>query len=409
MVKMTGVFLIMAFAMSVTIPVHASGHPTVNVEGYISYQPRNFQQYGAMQTGNELQVDLIHRDHLGIDHDLYTTWADGSGNYKFDNIENWFYADQSRLNVIIRVRTSNPKTSVTNRLFDPYVFDTPTPVSLLTDYYTYWITPAITASSSSYAAIWIFEDIRNAWHFVNNNYASYDPGNVNAIWEPGLDCFPFDLNKLTDLIKLPDCNSAFTYGGTVPPHFIWISNYQNGISMDTVIHETGHMYMVNSPNKGWYTGCLTHSIFTANNVNCAWFEGWADFFPLAVNNDPCYNVLKVIACTGIKDQDYYNLEVHSRTDTDPNFNKGPAVEGRVAGALYDLYDNTNEGYDRISAGFYPIAHIALGNSPINTFWDFWNNWNSSSGQNQLLSGLTLWWNTINFIYWTYLPTVLKNP
>jgi hypothetical protein len=86
------------------------------------------------------------------------------------------------------------------------------------------------------------------------------------------------------------------------------------------------------------------------------------------------------------------------------------VEGRVAGALYDLYDSNNEGFDRISTDFYPIAYFVLGGTRITTFYDFWSNhWEFNSGQNPFLSGLTLWWNTVGYINVRQidLPTVMK--
>ena len=105
------------------------------------------------------------------------------------------------------------------------------------------------------------------------------------------------------------------------------------------------------------------------------------------------------------------LEVHSRADNLAlfNFNWGPAVEGRVAAALYDLYDSNNESYDWVSAGFPPIAHIALGTSQLSTFQDFWNAWNAAYPQISFPSKVTLWWNTINYgnIQQLFLP-VIKN-
>jgi hypothetical protein len=180
--------------------------------------------------------------------------------------------------------------------------------------------------------------------------------------------------------------------------------------MDTVIHESGHMYMVNA-NNWWYTGCPTHYMFISSNINCAWSEGWADFLPLAVNGDQCYNFATVNPCAGVPDQNFYNLEVHGRADNQLQFAWGDNVEGRVASALYDLNDINNDGFDRISTGFYPIAHIALGGTQTTTFQDFWNSWNNSSGQNSFLTGLTLWWNTIPYVNIRQidLPIVVKQP
>jgi hypothetical protein len=147
-------------------------------------------------------------------------------------------------------------------------------------------------------------------------------------------------------------------------------------------------------------------------ANCAWTEGWANFFLLAVNGDQCYN-FGPNPCQGTADTDYYNLEAHSRADRDQvKFPWGDTVEGRVAGALYDLYDSNNEGFDRISTNFYHIAYFALGGTQITSFYDFWSNhWKFNSGQNPFLSGLTLWWNTIGYINVRQinLPIVIKQP
>jgi len=176
--------------------------------------------------------------------------------------------------------------------------------------------------------------------------------------------------------------------------------------MDVVVHETGHKFMANA---GWWypwPDCWTHYMFGENDQQCAWSEGWADFFAMAVNGDPCFN-FKENPCWGTIDQDYYNLEVHSRTDNPSIFPWGDGVEGRVAATLYDLYDPQNENYDMVSAGFAPISQLALGN--VHPFIQFWYLWNISSGQDYLKSGLAFWWNTVDYanIQQIFLPVVMK--
>ena len=102
------------------------------------------------------------------------------------------------------------------------------------------------------------------------------------------------------------------------------------------------------------------------------------------------------------------LELHSRADNSTNFNWGDTVEGRVAAALYDLYDSDNEGFDNRSAGFSPISQIALGSYQISSFPSFWLYW-IVNDQYPFLSGLTLWWNTINYvsIWQAFLPIARK--
>jgi hypothetical protein len=267
---------------------------------------------------------------------------------------------------------------------------------------TWTINFSLTSSWQDYQAIWIFEDIRNAWIYVHENNAQYDPGPVTAVWERNTNCYPL---QLPDWLNAP-CGS-FAYGGT-GIHFIFVSHDDNTLSMDVVVHETAHMYMVNA-NQWWYTGCTQHWVFNPpSNVNCAWAEGWADFLPLPVNNSQCYNRFSVNSCQGQVDFDYFNLETHIRGDNPQQFNWGDTVEGRVAGALYDLYDYNNEGFDRKSAGFLPIAQIALDSYQTTTYYEFFLNWIYSC-QDSFASGLTLWWNTISYINirLIYLPVIRK--
>lgn len=119
------------------------------------------------------------------------------------------------------------------------------------------------------------------------NGTPYNPGDVITVWEPGMVCNPFTILNIPRI-----CDSSFTYGGPLFSHFIFIADDTNN-SMDVVVHETGHMFMVNVNNgNGWWLfdpPCWGHTMSSSIDVNCAWSEGWADFLPLAVNGDQCYN------------------------------------------------------------------------------------------------------------------------
>jgi hypothetical protein len=125
----------------------------------------------------------------------------------------------------------------------------------------------------------------------------------------------------------------------------------------------------------WYQfSCFDHEIYSQESTQCGWSEGWADFFAIAVNGDACYD-FDIGPCTGVVDVRYFDLENHTRND--PNAQGswwGDGVEGRVAGALYDLMDSTNESpwFDTASWGFDPIVDVALvgsGKSNLNEFWN----------------------------------------
>ncbi len=90
-----------------------------------------------------------------------------------------------------------------------------------------------------------------------------------------------------------------------------------------------------TPNCG-----TVHSIFSPTSPGCAWVEGWALWVAVRVLNDPVFT---------LPDGSGFNLE----TPTWTNFTSayGDTVEGRVAAALIDLSDSTNEAHwDRFSEG-----------------------------------------------------------
>jgi hypothetical protein len=130
---------------------------------------------------------------------------------------------------------------------------------------------------------------------------------------------------------------------------------------------------------------------------------------MAASGDPCFNRSTPGRCTGTPDVNYYNLEVHSRVDNPDLFRWGDAVEGRVAGALWDLFDNSpGENYDRASYSFGSIAELALGNNlhPLAMFWYFLD---ITYPEDHLQNGFAFWWNTINYvdIQQNFLPLVIK--
>lgn len=128
-----------------------------------------------------------------------------------------------------------------------------------------------------------------------------------------------------------------------------------------ILHEVAHNYMWNvyggynppSPN------CDGHSLGIASGPGCAWTEGWASFFALAVYNDP---ILELIGMDGI---DFENP---------PNeWDSGDEVEGRIVAALWDIFDDQIDGIDLSMFGFNEIWSI-LYNQNNDNFQEFWETW-----------------------------------
>jgi hypothetical protein len=129
------------------------------------------------------------------------------------------------------------------------------------------------------------------------------------------------------------------------------------------------------PNTGG-----SHNINTESNVNTAWTEGWADFFPLASQNDSYFTYLG-----------HYNIDLETPTGY---WEDGDKVEGRVAGALWDIFDSANDGYDTFSDGFVNIWDT-ISNQVDDTYHEFYESW-VSRGHDQCGFLLTAYQNTIDY-------------
>jgi hypothetical protein len=361
----------------------------VTVQGVFKYADRGSNEANAL--GRYTKVYLYEQDPGGTDDLLEITTTDGNGFFKFPMLSNW---DEDGTD-------SDP----INRRLDVYLVfeadykDSPSAYRRVTDLngYTYvWPTSVLNDISDglinltvpipndfpTLPAMWIFQDLRRAWEYIRNS-TGVDPGSITAKWQRGENCYP----------SWPFCSSLF-YAGPGGP-FIFIDD-NSRFSGDTVVHEAGHHYMWNK--TGWWLWwdirCYKHSLFTQEDVHCAWSEGWADFLPLVVNGDRCYD-FGTGPCTGISDHDHYGLEAHSRSDDPQVFPLGDIVEGRVAGALYDLFDSVNEGFDSATFGFAPIVNLVFHAPHEDRFSAFWESW-KGSGWNKHHAVRTIYQNTIDY-------------
>jgi hypothetical protein len=192
-----------------------------------------------------------------------------------------------------------------------------------------------------------------------------------------------------------------------------IDNVDYSRALDTLLHEYGHEIMYRAYSN-WFptTYCPSpHYIEGASHVNCAWTEGWPDFFPLACQMwgrdgspyDPYYEW-----GTG----SYRNLE--TQTWGTSGWDDGPAVEGRVAGALLDIYDYQNDGHDQWQRTHSPAYH------KFSEIWDTLRNGGHHSNFHEYLQAWQtrghlvssplagcLWQNTIEYgdlcALWSTLP------
>ncbi len=151
-------------------------------------------------------------------------------------------------------------------------------------------------------------------------------------------------------------------------------------SADAVIHLQAHAFMdtaLRNLGSQYPADCATEErIDVATTQTCAYFHGWGVFFAVAAQNDPAY----VTATEAL------NIEAPL-----VNLEDGDAVAARVAGALWDLMDATNEGFDRYTGSFLDLWNT-VANAAVFTFREFWD----ASGLPACEALPSLFQNTINY-------------
>ena len=201
---------------------------------------------------------------------------------------------------------------------------------------------------------------RGAWDFLANEGPGYTPPGVNVTFPS--DGTYYDLN-----------------------YRIHIGDESHTKALDVVQHEYGHFIMHMIYDLYWPTTYCPHPHFINefSHPNCAWTEGWANFFPLAVQNESNFE---------LGNGDDVNLE--TKTWGTPNWDDGDGVEGRVAGALFDVYDVTDDGYDTFTDGFLNIWDVVFHQTDDN-FVEFYAAWDAR-GHDVLEANAAIYQNTIDY-------------
>lgn len=130
----------------------------------------------------------------------------------------------------------------------------------------------------------------------------------------------------------------------------------------TVVHEISHAIMDDVYNDAFppAPSCNPHSIQGATSAGCAWTEGFAEWLPSTVYNDPFFRW-----------PNGASLNLETPTWGTVGWGQGDTTEGRIAGALIDITDFNNEAtWDRYGEGFtgiwYTFTHHV--NNTLSAFW-----------------------------------------
>jgi len=225
----------------------------------------------------------------------------------------------------------------------------------------------------------IVQDVydRGAWDFMRNEGPNYD------------------VPPVTVRFKMPDGHGTHCHiglDGDPEIGIIDIDNENYTRSLDVVQHEYGHWIMYNAYRGYWPPGAVgPHGVTTISNANLSWTEGWANAFPLI-----CQSWLKPVEDCWFEwgQGSVYDFE------TCPDCDRGDACEGRVAGALWDIYDYWNDGYDTFQPEFQTLDRFldiwsVLLNQRSDNYRQFYDAWRSM-GKDRHLINFCSYQNTIDY-------------
>jgi len=183
----------------------------------------------------------------------------------------------------------------------------------------------VSESNQNEDSFWIHQDLVAGHHFLLGE-TSDGVGDVTVKWE----------HNSTD-------GSYYTHGGKIR-----LTGTAAEDTNDTVLHEMGHNVMYNYWGADFPSNDCPdpHYFQQAGGEHCGWTEGWAHIWHFMVNDDAVRN-----------------YPGGGSINTEPyggGWDDGSWVEGRVAGAWWDLVDTNVDGVDTYTDSFSYL-------------WDLWKN------------------------------------
>ena len=202
----------------------------------------------------------------------------------------------------------------------------------------------------------VMETLYKGWAFVTQENGLPDPGRTVARWGRNVYELRYD----------PDEEVIYLRGGDA--------------SYPDVILRLQAVNFLKQHYGSLPAGCTGGGpVSTASTATCAWVDGWGLFFQGAVQNDPQYDAPDV------------SIDLESQQGVVAT---GDTVAGRVGGALWDLMDAADDGFDMYTGNFADIWSIYTTAQPT-TFAAFWQAW-KDAGLPQCEPVAAIYQNSINY-------------
>ena len=321
----------------------------VRASGCVVYQQAETLQHIP---ASFVTVQLWDKDTFSSDDFQGATLTDSNGCWSIQSAQDLDTDENGTLDLYVIVRLETTKRRIEDYSNGRvYTFQSITHDNIVSTDFDFGVIDVFSDFYFNYAVI-IFQTLYDGWSF-----APTDPGPITLVYPSD---FGPGYSQTTRKVYLP-------IGFETRPH--------------AILHEQAHGIMHNL--YGFVPGpaVADHELTKTSGKELAWSEGWASFYALAVTGSSC---LKAYTSPCI------NLE--TPTYGTPGWDDGDDVEGRIIGALWDIIDAANDGYD-ISQEAFSIIWNRIKAHADNTLSDFWAGLNSGN-RGRMVSAL--YQNTIKY-------------
>lgn len=344
----------------------ASPLGNLTVTGTWSYYDRD----GAYTSAREFLVELVQGDNAAH---LAWCFTDLSGNYTCGPVANpggvgvrtilysWtsFNPNPDTLAIV------NPDWGTSNATGNAYRVQTG--IVVLSDGTQSIGSWHVLDSDTNERAYWTLQDVIDVWRYIHFNGGGGEAGPTTVQWKIDSTDGPYYSPGANVHLRGED---PLAHAGTVTKH------------------EYGHNILYTAYG-GYYPpfpNCNPHNIQQALSAGCGWTEGWAEFLPSVVNNEAAF-----YWPSGAR------LDLETPTWGTPGWDSGDWPEGRIAGAMWDMFDVANDGDDTYSDGAFANFWDVIYNVNSDTFSQWWASW-IARGHNNVSWGpiMGLYQNTINY-------------
>lgn len=278
--------------------------------------------------------------------------------------------------VFVQVRTQSPQVTLFNTAsLKPFVWSSKTRVGGffedVPDDRNITISFRVPASDPNVTGMDIYATMRAGWNFLSPKPELDEP--IVAQW---------GASSLDGPYYIPGERIYYDASAAIYPH--------------VVLHHLAHALAWGiQGDAGYPSSCFPapndHSfdLKSRSTAECAWTEGWAVGFSAIVLGNPAYRTAEGLIDIEVPDADT------------SGWDDGDTVAGRVAGAMWDLFDADDDGFDTHTpagatpeARFVPMWEAYMDGAPTTTE-EFWASY--LAGGHDACSGVRAFFqNTIDY-------------